>query len=96
VTLLALNPSDAPVALSLSLPAAPRVAFVLEAPHGDVAARAPTLNGGAPLAPGPSGDLPPLAGAFCGAGACTADVVLPPRSQSFFVLLDARAHACGA
>lgn len=94
VTLLALNPSGAPVVLALSLPSVPRVAFVLEAPGGNVAARAPTLNGGAPLVAGAAGDLPPLQGAYCGGAACEPNVVLPPRSQAFFVLLGARAPAC--
>ena len=94
VTLLTLNPSDAPIALSLSLPTTPRVAFVLEAPGGDVSTRAPTLNGGEPLVAGAAGDLPPLQGAYCGGSACAADIVLPPRSQAFFVLLAAAAPAC--
>lgn len=63
-SLLRLSPSSAPVTLSLSLPAVPRDAIVLEAPGGDVAVRALMLNRGPPASA--AGALPPLASAFCG------------------------------
>jgi len=99
VTLSAVNPTLAPVALALAdaagapLAAAPRLEFVFTAPGGpaDVGARAPSLNGGAPLRLADDGAPPRVDPAFVAAGG----IVLPPRSQAFFVLLDAAAPACG-
>ena len=105
VTLLVANPSAAPAELSLSLLARPRLEYVLTAPAGDLASRTPLLNGDAarPLALGADGALPPMRGAYCGAGGagmaggaapCADVITLPPRSQGFFVLLGAAAEGC--
>ena len=65
-----------------------------------------------PLALSAEGDMPPIDGAFCASRAsgtsaagkggrsagrmCGESLVLPPRSQAFFVLLGARAAACSS
>jgi hypothetical protein len=97
ITLSAVNPTLAPVTLRVSdaggaaLPPAPRLEWVFTAT--DLSAFSPTLNGAdPPLRLADDGSPPPVEPAFAAAG----DIVLPPRSQAFFVLLDARAPACGA
>jgi hypothetical protein len=100
VALSAVNPTLAPVTLTLAdavgapLAPAPRLAYVFTAPGGpgDLASLTPLLNGGAALRLADDGTPPPIEPVFVGSGA----IVLPPRSQAFFVLLDARAPACGA
>jgi len=97
VTLLVANPSNRTVALRVSgLPSRPRLEYVLTAPNGDLAAHTPVLNGDtdSPLALGADGSLPPMLARFCGDDDCTEALSLPPRSQSFFVLLGARSAAC--
>ena len=90
----------------------PRYEFVLTAPGGNLSSQTPVLNGNVahPLALSADGDMPPILGAFCassrasaaGKGGrsagrmCGESLVLPPRSQAFFVLLGARAAACSS
>jgi hypothetical protein len=73
----------------------PRLEWVLTAPGLD--ADAPFLNGNttAPLRVGADGSLPPLPGRYVPAGG-PAELLLPPQSQAFFVLLGAGAEACMA
>ena len=93
VTVFGANPSLEAVSLAVSKPALPRIEYILTAPGGDLASQTPVLNGDEerPLALGPDGSLPPMDGHFCGAEGCADGLVLPPRSQGFFVLLAARA-----
>jgi len=102
VTVSAVN-TDAVAALPLALTDAtgarvlttPRLEWVFTAPS--LAADVPLLNGdaAAPLRVGADGSLPPLPGRYVPAGG-PAELVLPPLSQAFFVLLGARAPACQA
>jgi len=99
VTLMAANPSAVATTLSLSLPARPRLEYVLTPSSGNLSSRTPVLNGNAaqPLRLAADGSLPPMPAAYCsGGGACAEAITLPPRSWAFFVLLGARANmACG-
>jgi hypothetical protein len=95
VTIMAANPSSSAVSLSISLPAIPRLEYVMTAPGGDLNTKTPVLNGDSkhPLALSADGSLPPMPGKFCGKGECADEITLPPLSQSFFVLLGASAGA---
>ena len=101
IVLLAVNPSTAPVILDLAaagsgapIATTPRLAWVFSAPGGNLSATGPLLNGGAAsLRIGADGSLPAMPGDYTPIGGAQA-VVLPPRSQAFIVLLDARAPAC--
>jgi len=95
VTLMVANPSSSPVTLNVSLPANQRLEFVLTAPNSDFASRHPVLNGrtDTPLSLDADGALPPMQGVYR-AGAANAPLEVPPRSQSFIVLLDARSKGC--
>eukprot|EP01047_Picozoa_sp_COSAG01_P041988 COSAG01_NODE_3641_length_5838_cov_3.651333_2_plen_1151_part_00 len=98
VTLMAANPSATSVKLSLSLPTRPRLEYVLTAPHGDLAAHTPVLNGNVaqPLQLATDGSLPRMPALFCAAhgGACEEVITLPSQSWAFVVLLGARSSAC--
>lgn len=98
VVVSAVNPSTAPITLDLRdasgapLPTSPRLEYVFTAPEGDLASFTPLLNGvGPPLRLGADGSAPDMQPAAVSDGA---PVVLPPRSQAFFVLTDAAAAAC--
>ena len=93
ITVFAANPSTSAVSLQLSLPARPRVEYVLTAPGGNLSSRTPVLNGQRPLSLSADGSLPPMDGHFCGQTDCEEVVTLPPLSQGFFVLLGAAADA---
>lgn len=96
VTVFAINVSEEPQDLDVSGVSAtvPRVEYVLTAPGGDLSSFTPVLNAdSAALRLNDDGSLPPFAGAFVAAGGA-APLTLPPRSQGFFVLLDAGAPAC--
>lgn len=98
VTVFAANPSTAPVELAVNFPAHPRLEYVLTAPNDDLTSHSPVLNGNLahPLQLGADGSLPSLPGAFCfGTEDCTEPLVLPARSQAFFVLLHAQHTGCG-
>ena len=100
LALTAVNPGAAAAPLSLraaaggaSIPQAPRLEWVFTAPGGNVAAREPSLNGGAPLALEADGSLP---GAFAplAVAAGGADIALPPLSASVFLLQGAGFAGC--
>ena len=91
VTIMAANPSAAAITLKLEggVPAA-RLEFVLTAKN--LSTHTPFLNGdtSSPLRMGSGGALPAMSGRI----AHTDEIVLPPRSQGFFVLLAAAHPAC--
>lgn len=101
--IMAVNPSDAPLSLvignedQVAVPTTPRLEFVLTAPGGDLSSTTPVLNGdeASPLRIGADGSLPPMEPKWVpDFGSST--LVLPARSQAFFVLLGAGSPACGA
>lgn len=104
VTIFAANPSESTVALKMSVPTRPRVTYLLTPAYDGergLAAKTPVLNGDTahPLSLDADGSLPRMDGEFCGEGgerrvACMDTLVLPPRSQGFFVLLGAASAAC--
>ena len=101
VVLMIANPSSTPTNVSLpGLHTAPRLDWVFTAPGGpaDLASTAPVLNafdrGGTLLRVAEDGSLPPMPGFYVAPGA-SQTLVLPPRSQTFSVLLEAAAPACG-
>ena len=98
VTVFAANPSSSEQKLQVSLPSLPRLDYVLTAPNNDLASRTPVLNGNteAPLKLKEDGSLPEMEGRFCSPGqdGCTEELLLPPLSQGFFVLLGSGAIAC--
>jgi Glycosyl hydrolase family 79, N-terminal domain len=97
VTLIAINPSDAPIDIELNggiAATTPRIEYVFTAPGDNVGSLAPLLNGGTiPLRLAPDGTLPNMPGRYISAGGA-AILSLPPRSQAFFVLLAAGASVC--
>ena len=93
VALTAVNTGEAPVALALNVPPAPRWEYIFTAPGGDLAATAPLLNGAALLRMQEDGSLPDdFVAKYVAEGA----VVLPARSSAVLVLLAGGAAACSS
>jgi hypothetical protein len=100
LALTAVNTGGAPARLQLAdaasgraLPQAPRLEWVFTAPGGDLAARGPSLNGGAPLDLEADGRLP-AAFAPAAVAAGGADILLPPMASAVFLLEGAALPAC--
>jgi len=94
ITLLAVNPSDTPIDLTLSnIATTPRIEWIFTAPGDDLGSTTPVLNGAesTPLRALADGILPPMIGRYVATGN---DITLPPHSQAFFVLLAAAAPVC--